>query len=214
MEEIKEILKFYQEIGAEFVEGEYRDTLADLEDVTREIMHCTKCELHKSKKNYVPGEGSINPNIMFIGEGPGETEDNFGRPFIGKAGQLLDRLITKMGYSRETVFIGNIVKCRPPGNRDPLKAEVEACLPYLVRQIEILSPKVIVCLGKVAMNKLLGTDYSIMRERGKQFEFQGIPVLPTFHPSYILHQQTKEAISKAKWDMWHDMEKVLSLIRA
>ena len=213
MEEIKEILKFYKEIGAEFVEGEYKDPLADLGEVTRGIMHCTKCELHKNKKNYVPGEGCINPDIMFIGEGPGETEDNFGRPFIGRAGQLLDKLITKMGYTRESVFIGNIVKCRPPGNRDPLKTEVEACMPYLVRQIEILSPKVIVCLGKVAMNKLLGTDYSIMRERGKQFEFQGITVLPTFHPSYILHQQSKGAISKAKWDMWHDMEKVLALIR-
>jgi DNA polymerase len=214
MEEISELLKFYKEIGAEFVEGEYKDPLADLDEVTREIKHCTKCELHKNKKNYVPGEGCINPDIMFIGEGPGETEDNFGRPFIGKAGQLLDRLITKMGYSRETVFIGNIVKCRPPGNRDPLKNEVEACMPYLVRQIAILSPKVIVCLGKVAMNNLLGTDYSIMRERGKQFEFQGTPVIPTFHPSYILHQQSKEAISKAKWNMWHDMEKVLTLIRA
>jgi uracil-DNA glycosylase family 4 len=214
MEEISEILKFYKEIGAEFVEGEYRDPQADLDELTREILHCTKCELHKNKKNYVPGEGCINPDVMFIGEGPGETEDNFGRPFIGKAGQLLDRLITKMGYTRETVFIGNIVKCRPPGNRDPLKKEVEACMPYLVRQIEILSPKVIVCLGKVAMNNLLGTDYSIMKERGRQFEFHGIPVIPTFHPAYILHQRTKEAISRAKWDTWHDMEKVLSLVRA
>ncbi len=214
MEELKEILKFYKEIGVEFVEGKYKEPPADPENVTREIKQCTKCELHKSKKNYVPGEGCNNPDIMFIGEGPGETEDNFGRPFIGKAGQLLDKLITKMGYTRETVFIGNIVKCRPPGNRDPLKKEVEACMPYLVRQIEILSPRVIVCLGKVAMNRLLGADYSIMKERGKQFEFQGIPVIPTTHPSYILHQQSKEAISKAKWDTWHDMEKVLALVRA
>ncbi len=214
MEEISEILKFYKEIGAEFLEGERQDPQADLDEVTREILHCTKCELHKNKKNYVPGEGCINPDMMFIGEGPGETEDNFGRPFIGRAGQLLDRVIAKMGYSRETVFIGNIIKCRPPGNRDPLKEEVEACRPYLIRQIEILSPKVIICLGKVAMNNLLGTDYSIMKERGKLFEFRGIPVLPTFHPSYILHQRTKEAISKAKWDIWHDMEKVLTLIRA
>jgi DNA polymerase len=213
MNELNEILKFYKEIGAEFVEGEHKDPLADLGEVTRDIMHCTKCELHKNKKNYVPGEGSVNPDIIFIGEGPGETEDNFGRPFIGKAGQLLDKLIAKMGYDRESVFIGNIVKCRPPNNRDPLKDEVEACIPYLERQIQVLSPRVIVCLGKVAMNNLLDASFSITRERGKRFEFQGIPVIATFHPSYILHQKSKEAISKAKWDMWNDMQTVLDIVK-
>ena len=213
MEELKEILKFYKEIGAEFVEREHRDPQLELDEVARDIRQCTKCPLHESKKNYVPGEGCPNPDIVFIGEGPGETEDNFGRPFIGKAGQLLDKLIARMGHSRKTVFIGNIVKCRPPNNRDPLKNEVNACMPYLVRQLAILRPKVIVCLGKVAMNNLLDVDYSIMRERGKLFEFQGIPVIPTFHPSYILHQKGKEAVSRAKWDMWHDMEKVLAIVK-
>ncbi len=216
-----EILKFYKEIGVEFVEhmeldfpGEQRvDPRAELEVVQREIMGCGKCELHKNKKNYVPGEGSSSPDIMFIGEGPGEVEDKYGRPFVGPAGKLLDKMIARMGYSRETVFIGNIVKCRPPGNRDPLKNEVEACRPYLVRQIQILKPGVIVCLGKVAMNNLLGVNYSIMRERGKQFEFMGIPVIPTFHPAYILRQQSREAISKAKWEVWRDMEKVLAMVR-
>ncbi len=213
MEGLKEILKFYKEIGAEFVEREHRDPQSELDEVARDIRQCTKCPLHESKKNYVPGEGCPNPDIVFIGEGPGETEDNFGRPFIGKAGQLLDKLIARMGHSRKTVFIGNIVKCRPPNNRDPLKKEVNACMPYLVRQLAILRPKVIVCLGKVAMNNLLDVDYSIMRERGKLFEFQGIPVIPTFHPSYILHQKGKEAVSRAKWDMWHDMEKVLAIVK-
>lgn len=213
MEPLKEILKFYKEIGAEFVEREHRDPQLELDEVTRDIRQCTKCPLHETKKNYVPGEGCPDPDIVFIGEGPGETEDNFGRPFIGKAGQLLDKLIARMGHSRETVFIGNIVKCRPPNNRDPLKNEVYACMPYLIRQLAILRPKVIVCLGKVAMNNLLDADYSIMRERGKLFEFQGITVIPTFHPAYVLRQRGKEAISRAKWDMWHDMEKVLDIVR-
>ena len=198
MSELEEILKFYREIGAEFVEYQQEDPILDTNEINRQIMSCTKCPLHKTKKNYVPGEGSLDPDIMFIGEGPGETEDNFGRPFVGRAGQLLDKMIVRMGYTRETVFIGNIVKCRPPNNRDPLKDEVDACKPYLMAQIEILKPKVIVCLGKVAMNNLLGVSYSIMRERGKQFEFMGIPVIPTFHPAYILRQKAREAISKAK----------------
>lgn len=212
MEELNEILKFYREIGAEFIEREYHDPQADLDEVSRVIKSCTRCPLHKTKKNYVPGEGSVSPDIMLIGEGPGETEDNFGRPFIGNAGQLLDKVIARMGYTRETVFIGNIVKCRPPNNRDPLKDEVDACMPFLIRQLEILRPKVIVCLGKVAMNNLLGVDYSIMEQRGKQFEFHGIPVIPTYHPAYILRQQSPDAASKAKWDMWHDMEKVLAIV--
>lgn len=213
MEELKEILKFYRELGVEFIEREHSDPRVELDEVTRVIKNCTRCELHKTKKNYVPGEGSSSPDVVFIGEGPGETEDNFGRPFIGNAGQLLDKVIARMGYSRETVFIGNIVKCRPPNNRDPLKDEVDACMPFLIRQLEILRPKVIVCLGKVAMNNLLGTDYSIMAQRGKQFEFRGIPVIPTFHPAYILRQQTQDEISKAKWDMWHDMENVLAIVQ-
>ncbi len=210
--QLKEILTFYKEIGAEFVEREEKNPSVDIGQITDEILKCTKCPLHKTKKHYVPGEGSLSPDIMFIGEGPGETEDNFGRPFIGKAGQLLDKVIVKMGYTRDQVFIGNIVKCRPPNNRDPLKTEVEACLPFLARQIAFLKPKVIVCLGKVAMNNLLGTEYSIMKERGKQFQFNGVPVIPTYHPAYILHQRAKEAVSKAKWEMWADMQKVLAMV--
>jgi len=212
MNQIVEILKFYKEIGAEFLERRTTEKTDSMTEITRDIMSCTRCPLHKTKKNYVPGEGCLTPPIMFIGEGPGETEDNFGRPFIGNAGQTLDKVIEKMGYTRETVFIGNIVKCRPPANRDPLKEEVDMCLPFLIRQIKLLKPKVIVCLGKVAMNNLLGANFSIKEKRGIQMEFNGIPVIPTYHPSYILHQQTKEAISKAKWEMWDDMQKVLAIV--
>jgi DNA polymerase len=213
MDDLKEVLKFYQEIGADFLEKKEVNPFLELNQLIRQIQECKRCQLHKTKKNYVPGEGAFDPDILFVGEGPGETEDNFGKPFIGKAGQLLDKLINKMGYSRETVFIGNIVKCRPPNNRDPLKEEVKACMPFLVRQIEILSPQVIVCLGRVAMNNLLGSNYSIMEVHGERFDFNGIPVIPTFHPSYILHQKTKEKISKVKWDTWNDMQKVLAIIK-
>ncbi len=236
MQQLENILEFYREIGATFLEkreptivrrdsppesGTARRMVPqqppnpnkELEAVHQEIYRCTRCELHQSNTNYVPGEGSIQPGIMFIGEGPGEEEDKLGRPFVGKAGQLLDRIIEKMGYKREDVFIGNIVKCRPPGNRDPHRTEVEACLPYLKRQVEILKPRIIVCLGRVALNNLLDGDYPITKVRGQVFEYHGIPVIPTFHPSYILHQQTQEKVSKAKWDVWHDMMKVLELIK-
>ncbi|MCP5050365.1 MAG: uracil-DNA glycosylase [bacterium] len=213
MNVVSEILTFYKEIGADFVEKHEGNTPYDINDIRAEIMQCTQCHLHETKQNYVPGEGCMNPDILFVGEGPGETEDNFGKPFIGKAGQLLDKLIARMGYSRETVFIANIVKCRPPNNRDPKPGEVEACKPFMVRQIEILKPKVIVCLGRVAMNNLLNASHSITRVRGTQFEFMGTPVIPTYHPSYILRQRAKESISKVKWETWHDMEKVLALVK-
>jgi len=212
MNQLREILKFYGEMGAEFLHLPGSDPRADLAELNREILQCRRCRLHESKTHYVPGEGSNRPDILFIGEGPGETEDQFGRPFIGKAGQLLDKIIQKMGLKREDVFIGNVVKCRPPNNREPLKDEVETCLPYLLRQIAILRPKVIVCLGKVALNNLLGTSHSMGRIRGQFLSFNGTPILPTYHPAYILHKKDKEEISKAKWEVWEDMQKVLAFI--
>jgi len=212
MNELREILKFFGEMGAEFLHLPGSDPRADLAELDREILQCRRCRLHESKTHYVPGEGSNHPDILFIGEGPGETEDQFGRPFIGKAGQLLDKIIQKMGLEREDVFIANVVKCRPPNNREPLKDEVETCLPYLSRQIGILQPKVIVCLGKVALNNLLGTSHSMGRIRGQLLSFHDIPLIPTYHPSYILHKKDKEEITRAKWEVWEDMQKVLALI--
>jgi uracil-DNA glycosylase len=213
MNPIKEILTFYKEIGASFVERFEADPVMDIGAVRGEILRCTRCHLHETKKNYVPGEGCLNPDILFIGEAPGETEDSFGKPFIGNAGQLLDRMITRMGYTRETVFIANIIKCRPPNNRDPLVEEVAACKPFIISQIQIIKPRIIVCLGRVALNNLLDHPFQITHERGKLHEFMGIPVIPTFHPAYILRQKTQEAITKAKWETWHDMETVLGLLK-
>jgi len=209
---MSEYLKIYQELGAEFLLAPVpQGREARLRDVHNRIGRCRNCRLHESKTHYVPGEGSADPDILFIGEGPGETEDRFGRPFIGKAGQLLDKIIAKMGYSRSSVFIANIVKCRPPNNREPDPDEVNACLPYLREQIGILAPRAIVCLGKTALNNLIGLDEGITRTRGRRFEFQGIPVIGTYHPSFILHKKEEKEITQAKWEVWEDMEKVLAL---
>ena len=212
MNEIKEVLKFYNEIGAEFVERKEPHGMVELKALNRQILSCQKCSLHRSKTNYVPGEGSSTPDIVFVGEAPGQTEDQFGRPFIGRAGQLLDRILAKMGYRRESVFIGNVLKCRPPNNREPMADEVSACLPYIKQQITLLNPRVIVCLGRVALNNLLQTNYSMGRVRGKRLEYQDIPLIPTYHPSYILHKRSTDEISKAKWQVWEDMQNVLSIL--
>ena len=215
---LKDWLGFYRDLGVDSLTVRPRRTTVASEETLaqlhKRIMTCTRCSLHKSRHLAVPGEGSENPDILFVGEGPGEQEDRTGRPFVGPAGELLDRIIERMGMSRETVFIGNIIKCRPPGNRDPRDDEVKFCMPYLKAQIAILHPRVIVCLGKVAMNRLLGAEHSISRVRGRQFSCDGIPLIPTFHPSYILHQKSREAISRAKWDVWSDMQKVLELLKS
>jgi DNA polymerase len=192
----------------------YNPTITDsMNNINNDIFKCTACPLVKTKNNFVTGEGSLKPDIMFIGEGPGQEEDKTGKPFVGNAGMLLEKIINKMGYKRESVFIANIVKCRPPNNRPPYKEEAERCLPFLKRQITLLKPKAIVCLGKTATNFLLDKNISITRVRGTEFNFNGIPVIPTFHPSYILHIKQKEAVSKAKWEVWSDMEKVLTILK-
>lgn len=164
--------------------------LKELEDRVR---ICWQCKLSTTRTNTVFGEGNPNAEIMFIGEGPGATEDATGRPFVGKAGELLTRLIEKfMGLKRSDVYIANIVKCRPTidlkkqKDRPPEKEEVEACSPYLLEQIEIISPKVIVALGNPATKFLLNTKEGITTLRGKWNEFKNIPIMPTYHPSYIL----------------------------
>ena len=171
-----------------------------------EVKGCTRCRLHETRTNTVFGEGSPDAKIFFIGEGPGENEDLTGRPFVGRAGQLLDKMIGGMGLSREHVFIANIVKCRPPGNRVPLPDEVATCTPYLERQLEIVRPAVIVTLGLPALKYMLNNPKLTMgRMRGQWQEWRGIKLMPTFHPSYVLRTYTDEVRAA----VWSDLQKVL-----
>lgn len=179
------------------------ETATGLKKIAAEVAECTKCPLHKNRRNTVPGQGNSRPEILFVGEGPGEDEDRQGLAFVGRAGQLLTRLVVKMGFTREQVFIANVVKCRPPNNRKPEPEEQTACLPYLERQIDLLKPKVIVVLGATALEALFAPDMRITKMRGKWLEYKGIPAMPTFHPSYLFRNQS------AMWDVWNDMQLVL-----
>ena len=164
-----------------------------LAQVRERLGDCTRCRLHEGRTELVFGDGNPDAELMFIGEGPGEQEDLQGLPFVGRAGELLTRMIERgLGVPRSTVYICNIVKCRPPGNRTPLADEVSTCRPFLDGQIDAVAPKVIVTLGKPASSLLLGRDVSITRVRGVWHEYRGIPVMPTFHPAFILRQYTEE----------------------
>jgi DNA polymerase len=179
------------------------DSLKDfLEQVTSDLQGCTRCKLCEGRKTIVVGEGNAQADLMFIGEGPGENEDLEGRPFVGKAGQLLDKMIEAMGLSREQVYIANVVKCRPPGNRDPEPDEIQTCSPFLVRQISSIQPKVIVALGKFAAQTLLATETPISRLRGTFAQYQGVKLMPTFHPSYLLRNPS------SKKEAWSDLQQV------
>lgn len=158
----------------------------ELEKYRAEIENCTKCPLHKTRTKFVFGTGSATADIMFVGEAPGRDEDLQGVPFVGRAGQLLNRIFERVNLRRETVYIANILKSRPPNNRDPLPAEVAACIPYLHRQIELIRPKILVALGRVAAQNLLNNNASLGSMRGKVWEYRGIPLIVTFHPAYIL----------------------------
>lgn len=184
---------------------EKRAALLELDEM--QVRGCTKCELHHGRTQTVFGEGDPDARIMFIGEGPGENEDLTGRPFVGRAGELLDRMITRaMGLRREDVFICNIVKCRPPGNRAPMPEETAACTPYLERQIEVVRPEAIITLGAPAAKYILRDDkISITRARGTWREYRGIKVMPTFHPAYILRVYTDEV----RRQVWSDLQAVL-----
>jgi uracil-DNA glycosylase family 4 len=178
-----------------------------------EVRGCRKCGLCQSRTQTVFGEGDPDAAIMFIGEGPGQTEDEVGRPFVGRAGELLDKMIVAMGLKRDDVFIANVVKCRPPGNRTPTPMEAEACWPYLQRQVAIVQPKAIVTLGGPATKMILGTSEGITRLRGTWGSYAGVepavPVMPTFHPAYVLRNYTKDTRQK----VWDDLQKVMQRVR-
>lgn len=162
-----------------------------LKNLYDEIKNCQKCELAKTRKNLVFGAGSENAEIMFVGEAPGEKEDLKGLPFVGQAGMFLEELLGSIAFSREGVFIGNVLKCRPPGNRDPLPWEVEACKPYLFEQIKLIQPRIICTLGNFSTKLLLGKTSSISQLRGKSYIKEGMVIFPTFHPAVALYNASK-----------------------
>ena len=179
-----------------------------LEEIRKDLGECTRCRLHERRTSIVFGEGDPHARVVFVGEGPGAEEDRTGRPFVGRAGELLTRMIEAMGYRREDVYICNIVKCRPPGNRVPQLEEVATCRPFLDRQLRSIRPRVIVALGKPAASTLLSRPVAITRERGIWGEWEGIPVMPTYHPAYVLRRYTREV----RQAVWEDLKAVVARV--
>jgi uracil-DNA glycosylase family 4 len=234
---LKERLRFFDEIGADFVfKAGPAAPRADvppsssvksspsvgvgtspakppagrsLEEIAAEIRACKKCGLAAGRILAVPGEGNPRSPLLFVGEGPGHEEDVQGRPFVGRAGQLLTKIIAAMGYDRSEVFIANIVKCRPPENRVPHRDEAEACAPFLLEQIAVLNPRVIVTLGKTAADFFLPNVKAMSSIRGVFQEWRGSPIMPTFHPSYLIRNEGNKEIRKMVWD---DMRKVMAFL--
>lgn len=180
--------------------------VSSLDELRELCLNCRRCPLRKGATNVVFGEGDPHAGIMFIGEGPGGEEDKMGRPFVGAAGKLLDRIIAAAGWKREEVYIANVVKCRPPGNRNPLQEEIEVCYPLLEKQIELIDPQIIVTLGAVSAKVLLGSwNLYITRERGKWHQFGNRMLMPTFHPAALLRDPAK------KRPVWEDIKQVMAL---
>ncbi|MGH9834474.1 MAG: uracil-DNA glycosylase [Blastocatellia bacterium] len=198
----------FGETSAPAVEEQRADET--LEDIRRDLGDCQRCKLWSTRTNIVFGEGNPKAELMFIGEGPGADEDASGRPFVGRAGQLLTKMIEAIDLKREDVYIANVVKSRPPGNRAPEADEVKACIPFLYRQIATIHPKLIVALGNPAMQALLDTKLGITKMRGEIQPYQrvrGIWVMPTFHPAYLLRSPDK------KREAWEDLKKIRSFLR-
>jgi len=231
--DLEERLKFFRDIGADFIfksesssipgtaipEGApagppsspsagLSEAVSDIQTIHAEILLCRKCPLAAERTQAVPGEGNVRAELMFVGEGPGHDEDEQGRPFVGRAGQLLTKIIQAMKFDRAEVFITNIVKCRPPNNRVPHRDEVEICSPYLVEQVKNIRPKVIVTLGKSATDFFVpGSTEKMTAIRGRFYEWRGIPVMPTFHPSYLIRNEGNKEIKRMVWD---DMRMVMA----
>ena len=174
----------------------------NLEKLKQIVAKCSSCDLYKTRTNSVFGIGNEKADIMFIGEGPGADEDKEGEPFVGKAGKLMNQAFLGIGIKRDNVYIANIVKCRPPNNRIPLKEESIACLNYLRNQVILINPKIIVLLGNTALKNIIGEEYGITSSRGKWIEKKGIKYMPTFHPAALLRDESK------KIDFWNDLKLV------
>lgn len=213
--QIRETLNYFEESGVESFCNSENDSEAEdsskasrLNLLEKEIQGCSLCPLCKHRTNIVFGEGNPEAEVLFIGEAPGADEDAQGLPFVGKAGKLLTRIIEAMGFKRSDVYIANIIKCRPQGNRTPSPDETGKCSLFLKRQIDIIRPKVICALGTVAANYLLNETRGITKLRGRFHDFDGIKLMPTFHPAYLLRNES------AKRTVWEDVKKIMSLLQA
>jgi uracil-DNA glycosylase family 4 len=178
----------------------------ELDELREEIGDCHRCPLSKGRKKLVFGAGNPEAELVFVGEAPGRDEDIQGEPFVGRAGQLLSRIIGAMGLSRDQVYICNVIKCRPPGNRDPLPEEIAKCEPFLLKQLEILNPRIVCALGSFSVRTLLKTEGRISQLRGRLHSYNGIPLIPTYHPSYLLRNP------QAKREVWEDIQKVMEIL--
>jgi len=213
LRELREYLEFQIQQGFEEVilpgSRPQDDSELSLEAIREDLGDCNRCGLSRSRNKIVFGEGNPGAEIMFIGEGPGADEDREGRPFVGRAGMLLTKMIRAMGLERSEVYIANVVKCRPPENRDPDVKEIESCLPFLELQIRSVKPRVVVALGRVSAHSLLQTKESIGKMRGFFRERNGIQVMPTYHPSFLLR---KEKERQYKAEAWSDLRQVMALL--
>ena len=183
-----------------------RSQVLTLEEVRKELGDCKRCKLHQTRRTIVFGEGNEKATLMFIGEGPGYDEDVQGRPFVGRAGQLLTKIIQSINLQREEVYIANIIKCRPPQNRNPEPDEIQSCNPFLRKQIQVIQPKIICALGTFSAQTLLKTETKITALRGKFYDLEGIKVIPTYHPAFLLRNPDK------KREVWEDMKKIAEWI--
>jgi DNA polymerase len=183
-----------------------QSNIITLAEVRKELGDCKRCKLHRGRKTIVFGEGNEKATLMLIGEGPGYDEDIQGRPFVGKAGQLLTKILQSINLPREEVYIANIIKCRPPQNRNPEPDEIQSCTPFLMKQIGVIQPKIICALGTFSAQTLLKTDTKITALRGKFFDLEGIKVMPTYHPAFLLRNPER------KREVWGDMKKIVELI--
>jgi len=179
------------------------DTLLKIRE---DLGECTRCKLHSTRHSIVFGDGNPKAQLVFVGEGPGHDEDMQGLPFVGRAGKLLTQMIEAMGLQRKDVYICNVVKCRPPGNRQPERDEVAECSPFLMRQIDTIAPKVIVCLGSTAAQTILQTTHGISQFRGQWLDFRGRKLMATYHPAYLLRNPA------AKSEVWKDLQKVMAVL--
>lgn len=201
--QLKEHLRYQKELGIKNLlyqkEGQ---TSLSLDDIRRELGDCTRCRLHEGRNHLVFGEGNPHALLVFVGEAPGREEDLQGKPFVGRAGELLTRIIEAIGLTRKQVYITNIIKCRPPNNRDPRPDEIKICLPFLLKQLEAIRPKIICALGTFAAQTLLGTENKISSLRGRFHDYSGAKLMPTYHPAFLLRNP------QFKRDVWEDMKMI------